>query len=583
MFHKYFPNRLFSIDPEKPSEVIHRAKRENLVDDIRAILVDVKIVYINRPEYCLEIFWRVGHIASSIPHFLDFPPEKDPGCSIMAAMRQTTIPVTVDKSHLTTIGTRLYAESLDLVRELVANAYDADATTVKITLTESELIVADDGSGMDKDGLIQYFTIGSDFKREHPVTPVWKRQRIGEFGIGKFAVLSLCNRFTMYTRKDGYSATVMFDKEQFEAGRAWEIPVLEQQVSGDGHGTKVTLHDLRYPIGVDQLERRLRQQLPLNEKQFCVILNGTRITPHVVPGRRYRMRELTSHGAVSGEIVISSLLLPTEQVGVAIKVRGMTIRREMFGLDAHHQLVSRRLTGEIHADFLPLTSSRDNFIQNTAEFAVFRTVMEKKVKKIARDLKISSASRRDFKTDATLSNALSQVKRALRKNSDIFLMHDLPLLSGSMRENTALEGALGTTTMGKPLTRSSKDKRTGEKETAATSSIINRKHRSLVRTVLRDKNRLIKRVKVGGMSLVCSLSHLGDGEMESFVEGGVIFINRDHPLFVQTASDEGLGSYHLLRLITQELVKLARPEKIEQAYEWQSRLLTDALVEKKPL
>ena len=34
-------------------------------------------------------------------------------------MTQTTIPITFDKSHLTTIGTRLYAESLDLVRELV--------------------------------------------------------------------------------------------------------------------------------------------------------------------------------------------------------------------------------------------------------------------------------------------------------------------------------------------------------------------------------------------------------------------------------------------------------------------------------
>ncbi|MDP1722029.1 MAG: hypothetical protein Q8L37_02360 [Candidatus Gottesmanbacteria bacterium] len=46
--------------------------------------------------------------------------------------QQSTIPITLDKSHLTTIGTRLCAESLDLVRELVANAYDADASVVKI-------------------------------------------------------------------------------------------------------------------------------------------------------------------------------------------------------------------------------------------------------------------------------------------------------------------------------------------------------------------------------------------------------------------------------------------------------------------
>ncbi|MDQ7827698.1 MAG: hypothetical protein QN122_08940 [Armatimonadota bacterium] len=45
--------------------------------------------------------------------------------------RLETLPVRVDKSRLVTIGERLYAESLELVRELVNNAYDADATEVR--------------------------------------------------------------------------------------------------------------------------------------------------------------------------------------------------------------------------------------------------------------------------------------------------------------------------------------------------------------------------------------------------------------------------------------------------------------------
>ncbi|MDP1722028.1 MAG: hypothetical protein Q8L37_02355 [Candidatus Gottesmanbacteria bacterium] len=65
------------------------------------------------------------------------------------------------------------------------------------------------------------------------------------------------------------------------------------------------------------------------------------------------------------------------------------------------------------------------------------------------------------------------------------------------------------------------------------------------------------------------------------MEGGIIFINRDHPLFVQTADREALGGYHLARLISQELVKLGNPEHVAQAYDWQSRLLTDAFVIKK--
>ncbi len=34
------------------------------------------------------------------------------------------LPVTVDKSHLITIGERLYSESIELIRELANNAYD---------------------------------------------------------------------------------------------------------------------------------------------------------------------------------------------------------------------------------------------------------------------------------------------------------------------------------------------------------------------------------------------------------------------------------------------------------------------------
>ena len=66
------------------------------------------------------------------------------------------LPVTVDKSHLITIGERLYAESIELIRELVNNAYDADATLVKATVTENSVCVEDNGAGMDLDGLRQY-------------------------------------------------------------------------------------------------------------------------------------------------------------------------------------------------------------------------------------------------------------------------------------------------------------------------------------------------------------------------------------------------------------------------------------------
>ena len=77
------------------------------------------------------------------------------------AEKDSFITVTVDKSHIITIGERLYTESIELIRELVNNAYDANATHVEVEIREDEIMIRDNGLGMDLRGLKQYFNIGS--------------------------------------------------------------------------------------------------------------------------------------------------------------------------------------------------------------------------------------------------------------------------------------------------------------------------------------------------------------------------------------------------------------------------------------
>ncbi len=127
-----------------------------------------------------------------------------------------TIEVTVDKSHIVIIGERLYGESVELIRELINNAYDADAAEVKVTIGDDEIIVEDNGSGMDLEGLKQYFNIGFILKREQPKSPRFSRDRIGEFGIGKFASLSACSCFEVWTKRGNFQAKVIFDKAEWE-------------------------------------------------------------------------------------------------------------------------------------------------------------------------------------------------------------------------------------------------------------------------------------------------------------------------------------------------------------------------------
>jgi DNA mismatch repair ATPase MutL len=66
------------------------------------------------------------------------------------------VPVTIDKSHIITIGEKLYTESIEFVRELVNNAYEADASLVEILIAEDSIEIRDNGAGMDREGLRQF-------------------------------------------------------------------------------------------------------------------------------------------------------------------------------------------------------------------------------------------------------------------------------------------------------------------------------------------------------------------------------------------------------------------------------------------
>ncbi|HWQ29250.1 MAG TPA: ATP-binding protein [Dehalococcoidia bacterium] len=222
-------------------------------------------------------------------------------------MNTLTLPIRVDKSHLVTIGERLYAESIELVRELVNNAYDADATEVRVTIADDEVQVADNGTGMDLDGLREYFTIGTPDKRLHPRSPRYGRPRIGQFGIGKFATLAACERFTVATQRGAFAAEVVFDKQEWErAGDRWDLPMrLLPADPRRGDGTTVTLSRLLRRFDPAEVERRLMESTPLRAPEFAVYLNGRRVVPVHLAGHRIPILEGTPYGPIHGEIVIA--------------------------------------------------------------------------------------------------------------------------------------------------------------------------------------------------------------------------------------------------------------------------------------
>jgi len=207
------------------------------------------------------------------------------------------IPVTIDKSHIITIGETLYTESIEFVREIVNNAYDADATLVEIIVSEDMIEIRDNGSGMDRDGLKQYFNIGSQQKLYDAKSPVYVRDRIGQFGIGKFASLSACKRFEVITKKDNFVARIIFDKEQWEkAGDPWQLPL--EILPADfrkQNGTTVILTGLDRRFEPKDIEQKIIEGTPIKAPLFRVRINNHTVTPRSLSGHRIcSLKELLS-------------------------------------------------------------------------------------------------------------------------------------------------------------------------------------------------------------------------------------------------------------------------------------------------
>jgi hypothetical protein len=490
------------------------------------------------------------------------------------------LPITVDKSHLITIGERLYSESIDLIRELVNNAYDADATEVNIKMTDEFIEVRDNGTGMDREGLQQYFNIGSPEKVLKSISLLFHRDRIGQFGIGKFASLSACECFEIHTQKGDFAAKVTFDKVEWEkGGDQWNLPL--QILAPDkerGNGTIVTLLRLTKAFEPEELLRKIVEGTPLKAPNFDVRLNGMRITPRSLSGHRIPFLEGTEFGPVHGEIIIlpSSTASPVE-LGIEVKVKQVTIKREIFGLE-HWGKVASRIRGEVHADFLPVTTDRSGFILDSPQYQAFRSVMGKVVHEVDDVLKRLAGHKERRRTGKALKEALQRVHRALALNPDLSPFGAIPLAG----EEGGMGGAGAV-----PKKLDQKEEREvqiaeGEKTAEAPQPPLSspKKIRKKSPKVKRlTPNAVVQRMRFGETGISICVDDFGEDGPECFTEGTVIYINQQHPLYQREVKKPETYILNVTRLITQEISLMKDTRNPRQAFSRQSKLLRDAFIE----
>lgn len=488
------------------------------------------------------------------------------------------LPVTVDKSHLITIGERLYSESIELIRELVNNAYDADATQVDIKMTEEFIQIKDNGTGMDREGLKQYFNIGSPEKLQKPKSPIFGRDLIGQFGIGKFASLSACECFEVYTQKGDFAAKVTFDKVEWEkVSDQWNLPL--QILPPDkerGDGTSVTLLRLIREFEPEEVIRKIVEGTPLRASNFVVRLNGMRITPRSLSGHRIPFLEGTEFGPVHGEVIIlPSSSASSVELGIEVKVKQVTVKKELFGLE-HWGKIASRIRGEVHADFLPITTDRSGFVTDSPQYQSFRKVMEKVIQEVDDILKRLAGRKEKQRASKALKEALQRVHRALALNPELSPFGAIPLAGEG-------EGMGGAGAVSKKLESLREDKE-GQLEEGKVSEetkppLQPKKRKKSPKVKRLTPNAVVQRMKFGETGVSVCVDDFGENGPECFTEGTVIYINQQHPLYQREAKRPETYILNVTRLITQEISLMKDTKNPRQAFSRQSKLLRDAFID----
>jgi len=163
------------------------------------------------------------------------------------------------------LGIQMYQSPVAAIAELVANAWDAEATEVRITLPPGkggEIVIEDNGFGMTFDECqARYLNVGYGRrgKDASQTSGVLKRPVLGRKGIGKFAGFGIARIIDVETISKSTGELTKFeldyeklrggDEEEYVATNA-EIPVLKAEGPDpkrkDKHRTVLTLKSLTF-------------------------------------------------------------------------------------------------------------------------------------------------------------------------------------------------------------------------------------------------------------------------------------------------------------------------------------------------
>ncbi len=204
-----------------------------------------------------------------------------------------TFEMTVDLNVLEHLGINLYSNIAAVLTEAVANAWDADASSVQIRVDPNNdwIEIEDDGIGMSVDDLNgKYLRVGyrrRDEDAEHGCRTAKGRPAMGRKGLGKLSLFSIANVIEVQSAKDGdtrgFRMSVPGIHEAVQEKRPYHPEPLASDALAVTQGTKIVLRKIkrqRLGKGVSALRKRLARRFSIigQANGFEIKIDGQPIT-----------------------------------------------------------------------------------------------------------------------------------------------------------------------------------------------------------------------------------------------------------------------------------------------------------------
>ena len=294
------------------------------------------------------------------------------------------IALKVHPSFFKEFATKTWVSPADVVKELVENAFDEDATRVLITILSDNSISIEDNAGMDESEIQKFLLLGSPHKKVDSVSPKLKRIRTGRYGTGRLSFLTSFEKMKIRTRKGNYHKSFLIDTKSLDdlfRGKSNLREIREARLSRDG--TEIIVSDAKSYVDELRLVKEIRRLAVLRHPLFEVYIkrssrfkewsstNAQLIRVPDIQGHRIPLN--LDKGGIVGEITVARRPLTEDERGIAVMVGGHIVMRTLFGFDSKIP----RVTGFVRCDTLTSRFADKSAIIEDKEFEKFSGLMKK--------------------------------------------------------------------------------------------------------------------------------------------------------------------------------------------------------------